>query len=72
MKAFFVHKNYYRSFIKLRLNHRCHMDYFTDVLIPLWTLNLVVALLSMRGQKSLGIYQKYLNLSSEDEFTGLE
>ncbi len=30
--VFFVHKKYSRSFIKLRLNHWCHMDYFNDVL----------------------------------------
>ncbi len=30
--VFFTHKMYSRSFIKLKLNHWCHMDYFTDVL----------------------------------------
>ncbi len=30
--VFFSHKKYYCSFIKLRLNHWCHMDYFNDVL----------------------------------------
>ncbi len=30
--VFFAHKMYSRSFIKLRLNHWCHMDYFNDVL----------------------------------------
>ncbi len=29
---FFVHKKYCHSFIKLRLNHWCHMDYFNNVL----------------------------------------
>ncbi len=29
--VFFAHKKYSRSFIKLRLNHRCH-DYFNNVL----------------------------------------
>ncbi len=28
----FAHKKYSRSFIKLRLNTWCHMDYFTDLL----------------------------------------
>ncbi len=28
----FAHKKYSRSFIKLQLNHWCHMDYFNDVL----------------------------------------
>ncbi len=30
--VFFVHKKHSRSFIKLRLNHSCHMDNFVDVL----------------------------------------
>ncbi len=30
--VFFAHKKYSRGFIKLRLNHRCHMDYFNNVL----------------------------------------
>ncbi len=30
--VFFTHKKYSRSFIKLRLNHWCHMGYFNDVL----------------------------------------
>ncbi len=30
--AFFAHKKYSRSFIKLWLNHWSHMDYFNDVL----------------------------------------
>ncbi len=29
---FFVNKRYSRSFLKWRLNHWCHMDYFNDVL----------------------------------------
>ncbi len=45
-----------------------HMDYFNDVLIPFWVLNVVVALLSMQGQKALGFHQKYLHLFSEDEW----
>ncbi len=30
--VFFANKKYSRSFVKLRLNHRWHMDYFNDVL----------------------------------------
>ncbi len=30
---FFAHKKYSRSFIKLRLSHWCHMDYFNDVFL---------------------------------------
>ncbi len=29
---FFVYKKYYCSFVKLRLNRWCHVDYFTDLL----------------------------------------
>ncbi len=32
--VYFAHKKYSRSFIKLRLNHWCHMNYFNDVLTP--------------------------------------
>ncbi len=32
MFVFFAHKKYSRSFIKVRLNHWCHMEYFNDVL----------------------------------------
>ncbi len=39
----------------------------TMSLLPFWALNVVVTLLSMKGQKVLGFYQKYLNLCSEDE-----
>ncbi len=55
---FFVHKKYSRSFITLQLNHWCHMDYFNDVILPFWALNISVALLSMEGQKALGISSK--------------
>ncbi len=36
-------------------------------LLPFWVLNVVLALLSMEGQKALGFHQKYLNLCSKDE-----
>ncbi len=32
IKHLFAHKKYFHSFIKLRLSHWCHMDYFNDVL----------------------------------------
>ncbi len=35
-------------------------------LLPFWVLNVSAALLSMQGQKALGLQQKYLNLCSED------
>ncbi len=34
-------------------------------LLHLWVLNVVVALLPMKGQKALEFHQKYLNLCSE-------
>ncbi len=30
--VFYAHKKYYHSFVILRLNHWCHMDYFNEVL----------------------------------------
>ncbi len=60
----------YSSFVELRLNHWCYMDYFNDVLKPFWALNLVVALLSMQpmqGQRALRFHKQYLNMCSEDE-----
>ncbi len=36
-------------------------------LLLFWTLNAVVSLLSIKGQKALGFHQKYLNLCSKDE-----
>ncbi len=64
--VFFAHKNYSRSFIKLRLNHGWTILMMS--LLPFWALNMSVALLSMQGQKALGFHQKYLNLCSEDEW----
>ncbi len=63
-----MHKNYSRSFIKLRLNPCCHMDYFTDLLatfLDLGTVQLCCCL--WEGQRALRFHQKYLNLCSEDE-----
>ncbi len=58
-------QKYSCSFVKLRLNPWCHMDYFTDLLEPrFWTLIVWGSLLSMRA---LGVHQKYINLCSEDE-----
>ncbi len=66
--VFFAHKKYSRSFIKLRLNPWCHMDYFNDVLTTFVGLKCVSSLaVYMEGQKALGFHQKYLNLCSEDE-----
>ncbi len=65
--VFFVHKKYSRRFIKLRLNHWCHMDSFNNVFPTFLGLEVVVMLLFMQGQKALGFHQKYLPLCSEDE-----
>ncbi len=40
--VFFADKKYSRSFIKLRLNHWCHMDYFNDVFTMFLCLDLAV------------------------------
>ncbi len=38
------------------------LDYLSMSLQPFWASNVVVTLLSMEGQKTLGFHQKYLNL----------
>ncbi len=68
--VFFAHIKYSRSFIKLRLNHWCHIRHQTILtmsFLPVWALNVLVVLLSIEGQKAFGFHQKYLNLCSEDE-----
>ncbi len=54
-----------RSFVKLRSNPWCHMDYFNDVLATF--LDLGTFQLYMQGQTALRFHEKYLNLCSEDE-----
>ncbi len=68
--VFFVHKKYSRSFIKLRLNPWCHMDYFTDLLATFLDVDRVITLLSMESQRALRMHQTYLKLCSEDERSG--
>ncbi len=59
--VFFAHKKYFHSII---------ISWTTDVictiltmsLLPFLALNVIVALLSMQGQKALGFHQKALNL----------
>ncbi len=58
--VFFVYKKYSRSFITLRLNLWCHIDYFNNVLTTFWALNVLVALLSMQGQKAHAFHQNIL------------
>ncbi len=64
--ACFVHKRYSRSFIRLRLSPWCHMDYFNDVLLRFWALNVSVALRSMEGQKALGLQQNIFMCSEAE------
>ncbi len=56
------------SFVKLRLNHWCHMDYFNDVLTMFLDLDRVrILAVYGRVKELLGIHHQYLNLCSEDE-----
>ncbi len=50
--VFFAHKKYSRSFVKLRLNHWCHMDYCNDVLAMFLSLDLVRILAVYGGSES--------------------
>ncbi len=50
--VFFAHKNYYRSFIKLRLNYWCHMDYFNVVLTTFLGLERVSCVAVYTGSES--------------------
>ncbi len=59
--CFLCTKNYYCSFVKLRLNHWCHMDYFNNVVttfLGLGTFQLHYCL--CKGEKAVGFHQKYL------------
>ncbi len=53
-----VYKNNSHSFIKLRLNHRCHMDYFNDVLTTFLGLELVSCVAVYGGSESSQISSK--------------
>ncbi len=52
--VFFAHKKYSRSFVKLRLNHWCHMDYFNDLL---------ATFLSLDRLRILAVYERVRELS---------
>ncbi len=66
--VFFAHKKYSRSFVKLRLNHWCHMDYFNDLLATFLSLDHVrIFAVYMEGQRALRFHKRNLNLCSEDE-----
>ncbi len=62
--CFLCATKYSRSFIKLKLSHWCHMDFFSNVLTTLLGLGkfwFPCCLCRVR------FHQKYLNLCSEDE-----
>ncbi len=66
--CFLCAKMYSRSFIKLQLNHWCHMDCFTDVLTTFLGLGTFQLHCSLgRVRKLSDFIKKYLNLCSEDE-----
>ncbi len=73
--VFFAHKKYSRSFVKLWLNHWCHIDYFDDVLATFLSLDRVT-ILSVYGRvrelsefiKNILIYVPKMN----EGLTGLE
>ncbi len=66
--VFFTQKKYSCSFVKLRLNHWCHIDCFTNVLtafLGLGTFQLHCC--QCRVRKLSDFIKKYLNLCSENE-----
>ncbi len=65
--VFFVYKKYSCSFVKLRLNHWWHMDYFNNVLTTFLGLECVSCIAVYGGSESSRNSQKYLHLCSEDE-----
>ncbi len=62
-----MHKEYSRSFIKLRLHHWCHMDYFNNVLTFLGLERVTGVAVYAGSKKTLGFHHKYLNVCSKDE-----
>ncbi len=67
-KAFlFSLHTYSHSFIKLRLNYLCHMDYFNDVFTTFLGPECFSCIAVYARSESLRFHQKYLNLCSEDE-----
>ncbi len=54
--VFFAHKKYSHSFITLRLNHWCHMDYFNNVL---------TTFLSLKHGSCVAVYAESFWISSK-------
>ncbi len=65
--VFFAYKKYSRSFVKLRLNPWCHMDYFTDLLATFLDVDGDNYIAVYGRDRALRMHQKYLNLCSQDE-----
>ncbi len=66
--VFFAHKKYSCSFIKLRLNHWCHMNYFNDDLTNFLGLECSSYIAVYAESESSWIsFKKDLNFCSEDE-----
>ncbi len=65
--VFFAHKKYSHSFITLRLNHWCHMDYFNDILTTFLGLERGNCVAVYAGSESSRISSKNLNFCSENE-----
>ncbi len=61
--VFFVHKKYSRSFIKLQLNHWCHIDYFNNLLATFLDLDRVRILAVYGGSESSWNASKILILA---------
>ncbi len=49
---FVAYKKYSRSFVKIRFNPRCQMDYFTISLLRLWMLIVLITLLATGWSES--------------------
>ncbi len=67
---FFVHKDHSRCFVKLRLNVTWTILMMS--LLPFWSLNMSIALLSMQDQRAVRFNQKYDNLKMNKGLMGLE
>ncbi len=67
--VFFAHKKYSRSFLKLRLNHWCHMDYFNDVLTTFLGVEHGSCIAAYAGSENSDFIKNFLHLCSEDERT---
>ncbi len=56
--VFFVHKTYFHSFIKLGLNHWCHMDYFNYIFTTFLGLEHVSCIAVYAGLESSQVSSK--------------